>query len=153
MEADPQIPPDAAEAQHTIGSLDAELPKRARTRQGKVRLLQRDRLDQRTAAFKEFERLEAAILNDLGGRDALSEIELCLVEGFCGASVMLKNINARMTLGHAIEVTDLAQTISSMVRVASRLGEQRRARDVTARPSSSHSPLRGDLIEAGRTPS
>ena len=40
-----------------------------------------------------------------------------------------------------------------MVRVASRLGEQRRARDVTARPQTSQSPLRGDLIEAGRASS
>jgi hypothetical protein len=58
----------------------------------------------------------------LGGADQLSAIERALIEGFAGATITLQGINYKIALGQVIEVTDLAQAISAMVRVASRLG-------------------------------
>ena len=114
----------------------------------------RDQLDRRTVSARAFEQLVAAIEADLGGAAELTAIEKSLIEGFAGASVTLQNINAKMCLGEVIDVAELAQSISSMVRVASRLGEARRARDVTARPppTTDHgraraSALRGRLVE------
>ena len=127
--------------------------KKKSKRATKPQLLTRAELDGRTNAAKAFDALVVAIENDLGGADQLTAIERSLVEGFAGATITLQNLNARMCLGQEIDITDLSHSISSMVRVASRLGEQRRARDVTARPQTSQSPLRGDLIEAGRASS
>jgi hypothetical protein len=87
----------------------------------------------------------AEIEADLGGREQLSAIERGLIEGFAGASIILQGINFKIAVGEVIAVADLAQAISSMVRVAARLGEQRRLRVVNGRQHQNGSPLRSDL--------
>lgn len=101
------------------------------TRSGKLRLLSRDQLDGRTAAAKIFDRLVSDIEADLGGHAELSTIERALVEGFAGAALVLQHLNTRLALGQQIDLSEHAQAVSAMVRVASRLGLQRRSRDVT----------------------
>jgi hypothetical protein len=103
------------------------------TRRGRNRLLNREALDGRTIVARVFDQLVAAIHSDLGGRDQLSAIELALVEAFAGATVTLDHINAKILTGAAIDnavISMHAQAISAMVRVASRLGLQRRTKDV-----------------------
>jgi hypothetical protein len=116
----------------------AKLSKKGRvTRQGRKRLLNRESLDGRTIVAKVFDRLVEQIHADLGGRDQLSAIELALVEAFAGGAVTLDNLNTRILTGAEIDnamVAMHAQAISAMVRVASRLGLQRRQRDVTPDP-------------------
>jgi hypothetical protein len=107
------------------------LEKRRRHRATRPQLLTRAQLDKRTNAAKFFDRLARAIEADLGGRDQLSAIELALIEGFCGAAVTLENLNSRLLLGEAIDPAQIAQTVSAMVRVGSRLGLRRRAKDIT----------------------
>jgi hypothetical protein len=94
-------------------------------------LLTRVQLDGRTSAAKAFDKLVAAIEADLGGRDQLSTIQLALIEAFAGAAVTLQHLNTRLALGQEIDLGQYAQVVSAMVRVASRLGLQRRARDLT----------------------
>jgi hypothetical protein len=93
-------------------------------------LLTRDQLDGRTNAAKVFDRLVADIEADMGGRDQLSTIEAELVEAFVGAAVMMNNLNTRLALGQEIDLSEHALSASSMVRIASRLGLQRRQRNV-----------------------
>jgi hypothetical protein len=103
------------------------------TRAGRNRLLNRESLDGRTIVAKVFDQLVAAIHADLGGRDQLTAIELALVEAFAGASVTLNHLNTRILTGAEIDnalITAHAASISAMVRVASRLGLQRRAKPV-----------------------
>ena len=88
-------------------------------------------LDQRTNVAKAFNRLVADIYSDLGGRDHLSAIELALVEAFAGASIALDQLNAKLLLGEDIDLGQYMQASSTMVRIGSRLGLQRRTRDVT----------------------
>jgi hypothetical protein len=102
-----------------------------RRRRARSPLLTRGQLDGRTAAAKVFDRLVVDIENDLGGHDALSTIERALVEGFAGACVTLQHLNTQLALGQTIDLAQHAQAVSAMVRVASRLGLQRRTRDVT----------------------
>jgi hypothetical protein len=97
----------------------------------KPQLLTRAVLDGRTNAAKLFDQLVANIQNDLGGRSELSAIELTLVEAYAGAAITLENLNTRLLLGEQINLSEHAQAVSAMVRVASRLGLQRRPRDVT----------------------
>jgi hypothetical protein len=94
-------------------------------------LLTRDRLDGRTGAAKLFDRLVVDIEADLGGRDQLSTIERALIEAFAGACVTLQHLNTKLALGEEIDLSDHAQAVSAMVRVASRIGVARRPRDVT----------------------
>src|SRR5271157_6109825 len=77
-----------------------------------------------------FNRLIGEISADLGGRDEISSIEKALVAAFAGATIMLDNLNARIALGETVDPVALGATISSLVRVATRLGIQRRSRDV-----------------------
>lgn len=109
----------------------APKPKRSK-KATRPQLLMRDQLDGRTNAAKVFDRIVVDIENDLGGHDQLSTITRALIEGFAGAALTLYNMNTQLALGEPIDPTEHAQAVSVMVRVASRLGVQRRARDVTS---------------------
>ena|ERR1700722_23027 len=58
-------------------------------------------------------------------------VELELIDAFSGAALHLHNLNARLLLGETIDLTEHATAISSLVRISSRIGTQRRPRDVT----------------------
>jgi hypothetical protein len=92
--------------------------------------LTRAELDGRTNAAKIFDRLVVDIENDLGGREVLSTIERSLIEAFAGAALTLHHLNAQLALGEPIDFSEHAQAVSAMVRIASRLGLQRRAKDI-----------------------
>ena len=97
----------------------------------KTRLLTREHLDGRTVAARHFDQLAANICADLGGKDQLSAIELTLVEAYAGAGTILNDLNTRLLLGEKVDLEKHSQTISAMVRIATRLGTKRRAKDVT----------------------
>jgi hypothetical protein len=119
----------------------APVKPRRRHRRTKPQLLTRSAIDGRSNAAKLFDGLVSAIAADLGGRDQLSAIELALVEAFAGAAVTLDNLNSRLLLGQQINLSEQAQAVSALVRVASRLGLSRRAKDV--------GPTLGDILVAG----
>jgi hypothetical protein len=73
-----------------------------------AQLLSRATLDGRTNAATTFDRLVADIQADLGGRAALSAIEVALIEGFAGAAVTLDGLNAQLLLGQPVKQLDLA---------------------------------------------
>jgi hypothetical protein len=93
-------------------------------------LLTRAELDGRTNAARYFDRICGDIESDLGGREQLSTIEVALIEAFAGAALTLQNLNTRLALGEQIDLGEHSQAVSSMVRVASRLGLRRRAKDI-----------------------
>lgn len=106
-------------------------PKRGtRPKRAKNPLLTRDTLDGRTQAAKYFDELTNAIENDLGGHDQLSAIERTLVQGYVGACVTLQHLNVKLALGQEIDLSQHAMAVSAMVRVASRLGLSRRAKNI-----------------------
>jgi hypothetical protein len=136
--------------ENTIGLPTVRLPdasakpvKRRRLDKKRIRpqLLTRAELDGRTNAAKAFDRLVASIEADLGGHDRISAIEVALVEAFAGAAVTLQHLNTQLALGLPIDLSQHAQAVGAMVRVASRLGLQRRARDV--------GPSLGDILRQG----
>jgi hypothetical protein len=93
-------------------------------------LLTRDNLDGRTKAAQRFDATARAIAEDLGGEDRLSAIERHLVEAFAGVAVHLGDIHARLLLGERINIVEHATAVSTMVRIASRVGIHRVPRDV-----------------------
>jgi hypothetical protein len=99
----------------------------------KIRLLTRESLDQRTNASKAFDRIVTEITADLGGEENLSTVQKGLIEAYAAASVVLADLNTRLLLGQQIDLADHAAAISSMIRVAARIGVHRVPRDVTPR--------------------
>jgi hypothetical protein len=98
---------------------------------GKLRLLTRDALDGRTKAAQRLDAVAAAIAADLGGEDRLSAIEKHLVEAFAGVSIHLGDLHARLLLGEKIDICEHATAVSTMVRIAQRVGVRRIVRDVS----------------------
>jgi hypothetical protein len=105
-------------------------PAKASHRRTRPQLLTRDQLDGRTNAAKAFDQLVTDIEIDLGGHDQLSAIEVALIEAFAGAAVTLQHLNTQLALGQEIDLSQHAQAVSAMVRVAAKLGLRRRARVV-----------------------
>jgi hypothetical protein len=93
---------------------------------GKLRLLTRDALDGRTKAAQRFDAVAAA-----SGEDRLSAIEKHLVEAFAGVSIHLGDLHARLLLGEKIDICEHATAVSTMVRIAQRVGVRRIVRDVS----------------------
>jgi hypothetical protein len=94
-------------------------------------LLTRDALDGRTRARKQFDAIASGIAQDLGGEDRLSTIQQNLIEAFAGMAVSMHDLNARVLLGQKVEVAELAQVCNGLTRIASRLGLERVAKDIT----------------------
>ena len=97
----------------------------------KVRLLTRQTLDRRSRAAKLFDQIFEGIASDLGGKKNLSTVEIALAEAFAGAAVRMHDMNAHLLLGQPIDLTEHAMAISSLVRIASRIGTRRRPHNVT----------------------
>ena len=100
----------------------------------KTRLLTREALDGRTRARKQFDAIATGIANDLGGEDQLSTVQRHLVEAFAGAAICVHDLNARLLLGQKVDILELSTAISTMVRIASRVGVNRVATDITPPP-------------------
>jgi hypothetical protein len=97
----------------------------------KKRLLTRDALDGRTRAARAFDAIAGGIAADLGGREHLTTVERELVEAFAGAAVNVRDVNARLLVGSQVDLVQQATAISSLCRLASRIGTGRRAKNVT----------------------
>jgi len=102
--------------------------------QGKTRLLTRGNLDKRTRAHRQFDAIAEGIAQDLGGGGHFSTVRRHLIEVFAGIAVHVHDLNARLLLGQEIDITVHASAVSTMVRVASRIGVHRMARDITPDP-------------------
>jgi hypothetical protein len=105
------------------------IPKRRNS--SRLKLLTRTELDGRTTAAKQFDAIAAGIAVDLGGKDRLSTVQKHLVEAFAGIAIHVGDCNARLLLGDMVSILEHAQAVSTLVRVASRIGLERVPRDVT----------------------
>jgi hypothetical protein len=90
-------------------------------------------IDKHSGAGRFFTKLVRDIESDLAGRRNLSRIESELIRAFAGAATTLQYLNVQVALGESseIDLTGYATIASTMLRIGSRLGLGRRARDVT----------------------
>jgi hypothetical protein len=93
-------------------------------------LITRAQIDGRSMAYKLFSGIVGRIVTDLGGSSEITEVERNLIEAVAGAAVLLENMNTRLLLDEAIDLDQHAGVVSSLCRVGSRLGLQRRSRTV-----------------------
>jgi hypothetical protein len=100
---------------------------------GKIRLLTREALDGRTKARRDFDSIMCRIINDISGGDPsrVSTIQSYYAEALAMLGGYIDDFNARRMLGQKVDLLELCQTITTFVRVASRLPNGRVQRDVT----------------------
>jgi hypothetical protein len=88
-------------------------------------------LDGRTSAGRQFNHIVRNVTSDLGGSDQLTEIEKHLIISFAGAAILQGHQVAKLLAGEPIDVDEYSGITTSMIRSATRLGTQRRERNVT----------------------
>src|SRR5262249_5318928 len=95
--------------------------------------------DLRCPQARRFRDISAQIIVDQGGLDRCSEARLQLIRRFAAACVMAEGLEGKLVNGEMIDITDHALLCSTIVRVADRVGRDRRMRDIT--------PHRADYID------
>lgn len=87
-------------------------------------------VDGRTSLAKRYRDIASQIIVDQGGEDRLAEARLQLIRRFSAAAVLAEQMEARMVLGEQIDINLHALLTSSLVRVASKIGINRRAKEI-----------------------
>jgi hypothetical protein len=88
-------------------------------------------VDGRSVVARRYRDIIGAVVSDPGGAEHLSEARLQLIRRFSAASVLAEQIEARLARGEQINIQEYSLLVSTMVRVAQRIGIERRARNVT----------------------
>ncbi len=90
----------------------------------------RDMIDGRSAARALFDRIESAVVSDLGGEGRVSAIGLRLISAFCGAAILVESLNVKILTGQDVDPAEFGQVASCLVRIGSRLGLGRVPKEV-----------------------
>ena len=97
-------------------------------------------VDGRSAIARRYRDIASAVASDQGGAGHLSEARQQLIRRFAAASCLAEQLEARLASGEQIDIGEHSLLVSTAVRVAQRIGIDRRARNVT--------PTLSDYIEA-----
>ena len=88
-------------------------------------------MDGRSIIARRYRDLCRAIFADQGGADQLSEARMQLIRRFAALAVQAEAMEARLANGEQIDIGEHALLSSTLVRIASRIGIDRRARNIT----------------------
>jgi hypothetical protein len=138
MESSAEIGSRLPSGRHRVGKPAAA--QRSRITNGKELL---PGLDMRSAMARRFKDITSAIYVDQGGEDRCSESRKQLIRRFAAAAVIAEQMESRLANGESISITEHAQLASTLVRIAQRIGINRRARDIT--------PALPDYLDAAET--
>jgi hypothetical protein len=100
-------------------------------------------LDMRSAMARRFKDITRAIFVDQGGEDRCSESRKQLIRRFAAAALIAEQMESRLANGGEIDISEHAQLSSTLVRIAQRIGINRRAKDIT--------PALPDYLDAAET--
>jgi hypothetical protein len=87
-------------------------------------------VDGRSLIARRYRDIVSAIASDQGGADRLSETRLQLIRRFAAAACLAEQLEARLARGEQIDIQEHSLIVSTMVRVAQRIGVDRVPRDV-----------------------
>ena len=96
-------------------------------------------VDQRSVPARRYRDLVSLIIADQGGIERMSELRLQLIRRFAAQSVQAKSMEADLANGKTIDVAQHSLLCSTLVRLAQRIGIDRRSKDIT--------PLLRDYLE------
>jgi hypothetical protein len=88
-------------------------------------------VDGRSTVARRYRDILAALTTDQGGADRMSEARAQLCRRFAAAAVLAEAMEARLAAGETIDLGEHALLSSTLVRLAQRIGIDRRARDIT----------------------
>jgi len=88
-------------------------------------------IDGRSVIARRYRDITSAILVDQGGADQCSESRKQLVRRFAAAAVLAEQLEAKLARGEAIDIAEHATLSSTLVRLAQRIGIDRRAKNIT----------------------
>jgi hypothetical protein len=88
-------------------------------------------VDNRTMIARRFYDVCQALISDQAGLDCCSEARLQLIRRFAAAAVMAEEMEARLARGESIDVAEHALLSSTLVRLAARIGINRRLKPIT----------------------
>ncbi len=100
-------------------------------------------IDGRSLKARRYRDIMAAMISDQGGLTGLSEARLQLCRRFAAQSLLAEDIEACLANGGEVRVEEHAMISSTLVRLASRLGIDRRVRRIV--------PDLEDYLERGKT--
>jgi hypothetical protein len=87
-------------------------------------------VDGRSLIARRYRDIAYAIVSDQGGAEHLSEARTQLIRRFAAAAVIAEQREASLVNGEKIDIAEHALLCSTLVRVASRIGIDRRARNI-----------------------
>lgn len=85
-------------------------------------------IDGRSMLARRYRDLYEALCADQGGSDRLSEARRQLIRRFAAASVLAEAMEARLANGERVDVTEFSTLASTAVRIAQRIGIERKAK-------------------------
>ena len=88
-------------------------------------------IDGRGAVARRYRDIVSAILVDQGGVDQCCESRKQLVRRFAAAAVIAEQMEAKLARGEQINIAEHATLSSTLVRLAQRIGIDRRAKNIT----------------------
>ena len=123
------IPPNATQSQAAHSKLSPRsVTNRSRISNGQQIL---PGVDQRLAIARRYRDLVAQIAIDQGGADRCSETRMQLIRRFASGSVLAEELEARLVRGEPVDIAEHALLSSTLVRLAQRIGIDRRAKNIT----------------------
>lgn len=87
-------------------------------------------LDGRSSQARRFRDVCRQLAADQGGLESLSETRLQLIRRFSALCVHAEALESRLANGERIDISEHSQISSTLVRIASRLGVDRRAKEI-----------------------
>ena len=87
-------------------------------------------VDGRSLVARRYRDIMCAVASDQGGAERLSEARLQLIRRFSATAVLAEQMEARLARGEQIDIQEYSLVVSTMVRVAQRIGIDRVPRDV-----------------------
>jgi hypothetical protein len=87
-------------------------------------------VDGRSLVARRYRDILCAVASDQGGSKQLSEARLQLIRRFSATAVLAEQMEARLARGEQIDIQEYSLVVSTMVRVAQRIGIDRVPRDV-----------------------
>ena len=88
-------------------------------------------VDGRSVVARRYRDIMSAVVSDQGGAQHLSEAQLQLIRRFSADSMLAEQMEARFAQGEQVNIQEYSVLVSTIVRVAQRIGIERRAKNVT----------------------
>lgn len=88
-------------------------------------------VDGRSTVYRRFRDIAAALLADQSGADHCSEARKQLIRRFAACSVLAEALETKLANGEQINIAEHATLSSTLVRLATRIGIDRKLKDIT----------------------